>query len=73
MGKQTDIRTMLLTASPWQLIVTLSLPDIVGMVVVSLFLAEYWRIWYSGRIFGSGIDRRVDFYFSSLFGSFRIS
>ena len=37
MSKQTDTRTMLLTASPWQLIVTLSLPAIIGMVVVGLY------------------------------------
>ena len=37
MSKQTDTRTMLLAASPWQLIVTLSLPAIIGMVVVGLY------------------------------------
>jgi putative MATE family efflux protein len=37
MNKTTDTRTMLLTASPFQLIVKLSLPAIVGMVVVGLY------------------------------------
>lgn len=35
--KQTDTRTMLLTASPLQLILSLSLPAIVGMAVVGLY------------------------------------
>lgn len=35
--KQTDTRTMLLTASPLQLIISLSLPAIVGMAVVGLY------------------------------------
>lgn len=37
MNKQTDTRTMLLTASPLQLIISLSLPAILGMVVVGLY------------------------------------
>lgn len=37
MSKTTDTRTMLLTASPLQLIISLSLPAIVGMVVVGLY------------------------------------
>lgn len=37
MSKQTDTRTMLLTASPFQLMMTLSLPAIIGMVVVGLY------------------------------------
>lgn len=37
MSKQTDTRTMLLTASPLQLILSLSLPAIIGMVVVGLY------------------------------------
>lgn len=37
MSKQTDTRTMLLTASPLQLIISLSLPAIIGMVVVGLY------------------------------------
>lgn len=37
MNKKTDTRTMLLTASPFQLMITLSLPAIVGMVVVGLY------------------------------------
>lgn len=37
MNKQTDTRTMLLTASPWQLILSLSLPAILGMAVVGLY------------------------------------
>lgn len=37
MNKQTDTRTMLLTATPLQLMVTLSLPAIIGMVVVGLY------------------------------------
>lgn len=35
--KQTDTRAMLLTATPLQLILSLSLPAIVGMVVVGLY------------------------------------
>lgn len=35
--EQTDTRTMLLTASPLQLILSLSLPAIVGMAVVGLY------------------------------------
>ena len=37
MNKKTDTRTMLLTASPFQLMISLSLPAIVGMVVVGLY------------------------------------
>lgn len=37
MSKKTDTRTMLLTASPLQLIISLSLPAIIGMVVVGLY------------------------------------
>lgn len=37
MSKQTDTRAMLLTASPFQLMMTLSLPAIIGMVVVGLY------------------------------------
>lgn len=37
MNKKTDIRTMLLTASPFQLMLWLSLPAIIGMVVVGLY------------------------------------
>lgn len=37
MSKQTDTRTMLLTASPLQLIISLSLPAIIGMVVIGLY------------------------------------
>lgn len=37
MNKQTDTRTMLLTATPLQLMITLSLPAIIGMVVVGLY------------------------------------
>lgn len=37
MNKQTDTRTMLLTATPLQLMLTLSLPAIIGMVVVGLY------------------------------------
>ena len=37
MNKKTDTRTILLTASPFQLMISLSLPAIVGMVVVGLY------------------------------------
>jgi len=37
MRKKTDTRTMLLTASPLQLMISLSLPAIIGMVVVGLY------------------------------------
>lgn len=37
MNKKTDTRTMLLTASPMQLMFSLSLPAIIGMVVVGLY------------------------------------
>lgn len=37
MSKQKDTRTMLLTASPLQLIISLSLPAIIGMVVIGLY------------------------------------
>lgn len=37
MSNKADTRTMLLTASPLQLIISLSLPAIIGMVVVGLY------------------------------------
>ncbi len=37
MEKNTDTRTLLLTASPLQLMISLSLPAIIGMVVVGLY------------------------------------
>ena len=37
MANKNDTRTMLLNDSPWKLLLTLSLPAIVGMVVVGLY------------------------------------
>lgn len=37
MTPKTDTRTQLLTAPPFQLMLTLSLPAIIGMVVVGLY------------------------------------
>ena len=37
MAQKTDTRTQLLTASPFQLMISLSLPAIIGMVVVGLY------------------------------------
>lgn len=37
MDNKTDTRTMLLTATPMQLIISLSLPAIIGMVVIGLY------------------------------------
>ena len=37
MAKTTDTRTQLLTASPFQLMLSLSIPAIIGMVVVGLY------------------------------------
>ncbi|MCJ0405313.1 MATE family efflux transporter [Clostridioides difficile] len=37
MSSKTDTRTMLLNDSPWKLMLTLSIPAIVGMVVVGLY------------------------------------
>ena len=37
MKNKSDTRTMLLTASPLKLMISLSLPAIIGMVVVGLY------------------------------------
>ena len=37
MNNKSDTRTMLLTASPLKLMISLSLPAIIGMVVVGLY------------------------------------
>jgi Na+-driven multidrug efflux pump len=37
MTNKTDTRSMLLTASPWKLVLSLSVPAIIGMVVVGLY------------------------------------
>ena len=37
MAQKQDIRTQLLTASPFQLMLSLSVPAIIGMVVVGLY------------------------------------
>lgn len=37
MANKTDTRQMLLQASPWKLVLTLSVPAIIGMVVVGLY------------------------------------
>ena len=37
MAQKTDTRTKLLTASPFQLMLSLSIPAIIGMVVVGLY------------------------------------
>ena len=37
MTQKTDTRTKLLTASPFQLMLSLSIPAIVGMIVVGLY------------------------------------
>lgn len=37
MSSKTDTRTMLLNDSPWKLMLTLSIPAIIGMVVVGLY------------------------------------
>ncbi len=37
MAQKADTRTQLLTASPFQLMISLSLPAIIGMVVVGLY------------------------------------
>lgn len=37
MSNKTNARTMLLEASPWKLLLTLSVPAIIGMVVVGLY------------------------------------
>ena len=37
MAQKQDIRTQLLTASPFQLMLSLSIPAIIGMVVVGLY------------------------------------
>lgn len=37
MSSKTDTRSMLLNDSPWKLILTLSIPAIVGMVVVGFY------------------------------------
>ena len=49
MAQKTDTRTQLLTASPFQLMISLSLPAIIGMVVVGLYsfmdrvFVGHWR------------------------------
>lgn len=37
MGNKNDTRTMLLSDSPWKLLLKLSIPAIIGMVVVGLY------------------------------------
>lgn len=37
MAQKQDIRTQLLTASPFQLMLSLSVPAIIGMMVVGLY------------------------------------
>lgn len=37
MAQKTDTRTKLLTASPFQLMLSLSIPAIIGMIVVGLY------------------------------------
>ena len=41
MAQKQDIRTQLLTASPFQLMLSLSVPAIIGMVVVGLYKNLY--------------------------------
>lgn len=37
MASKNDTRDMLLNASPWKLVLSLSVPAIIGMVVVGLY------------------------------------
>lgn len=51
MSNKTDTRSMLLTASPWQLVLSLSVPAIIGMVVVGLY--NLMDAVYVGQMVGS--------------------
>lgn len=61
MKQALDTRTKLLTKSPWPLMLELSIPAVLGMVVVGLYnMMESWVIgwcrslrrlvWASGRL-----------------------
>ena len=50
MAQKQDIRTQLLTASPFQLMLSLSVPAIIGMVVVGLY--SFYSRRLSARVFG---------------------
>lgn len=51
MSDKNDTRAMLLGASPWKLVLSLSVPAIIGMVVVGLYnlmdasCCRTWRTW----------------------------
>ena len=51
MAQKQDIRTQLLTASPFQLMLSLSVPAIIGMVVVGLYN-------FMDRVFVGQLDRK---------------
>lgn len=52
MEKQIDTRTMLLTASPMKLVVSLSLPPIISMIVLGLY--NFMDAVFVGQMVGAG-------------------
>ena len=51
MEKKQDLRTQLLTENPWKLMVSLSLPAIIGMVVIGLY--NFMDAVFVGNMIGS--------------------
>lgn len=51
MKKQNDMRTQLLTQNPWKLMLSLSLPAIIGMVVIGLY--NFMDAVFVGNMIGS--------------------
>lgn len=50
MSNKNDTRAMLLQASPWQLVAKLSIPAIIGMVVIGLY--NFMDGVYVGQMLG---------------------
>lgn len=51
MEKKQDLRTQLLTENPWKLMISLSLPAIIGMVVIGLY--NFMDAVFVGNMIGS--------------------